>query len=180
MKTIVLVTAIAATAGCASLKRTGPAESLRAERRYEMDTDARPDRVPQKEAEQVAAQSFPWATTECRGDGEDDRTGAWIESSVHGSFTGAGVRETMYSAQLSRCNDLPSAPKQHFILVYLGGVEVWRAAAPEAVKAVDVDGDGKDEWLEVYNQCRGECTTEAWIQGFDGGKAVTLAHEGMK
>ncbi len=143
------------------------------------DLEARPDLVPVREARQVVAMSFPSATTDCTGSGADAREEAWIESSIYGSFTGPGAAETMYSAQLSRCNDLPSSPKRHFLLIYLGGREVWRTPAPEAVRAVDVDGDHQDEWIEVFSQCNGECVTEAWVQGYVHGTAVTLAHAGM-
>lgn len=140
------------------------------------DLTRKMEKVPEKEARQVAAVSFSGTTTECTGGDTDTRTEAWIRSSIRGSFTAPGLSETMYSAQLSRCNDVPSAPKQNLLIVYLGGREVWRTIAPEAVRAVDVDGDGQDEWLELANQCNDGCSTEAWVQGYRRGTPVTVVH----
>lgn len=178
MKTTILTLAMAALIGCAGGQPVlETASSAPAATITEEDILSQPSPVPEKEAEQVVSSSFPGATTECAGDGEDIREGAWARSSIRGSFTRPGVAETIYSVQLSRCNDLQSAPKKHVLLIYMGGKEVWRTEAPEAVRAKDVDGDGRDEWVEVYKD---ENVVEAWVQGWRDGKAVTIAHDGMR
>lgn len=129
-----------------------------------------------KEAAEVARESFLGSTTECSADPEDDRRGVQVQRAIQGSFTSKGAKETMYSVRISRCNDLPSAPAEHYLVVYREGAEVWRTVAPEAVRAVDVDGDGQDEWLELSRWCAGTCRTEAWVAGIRRGEAKTLHH----
>jgi hypothetical protein len=181
MKTTILLLALVGLTGCAASPAVAvsPLPPPSSAVLTPEDVRAKPDAVPEGESRQVARSSFPGATVDCTDSDEDSRDEVWISSSVRGSFTAPNLVETMYSAQLSKCNDLPSSPKSRFLLVYLGGREVWRTSAPEAVRATDVDGDGQDEWVEVYSQCRGECTTEAWLQGYVRGEAVTLAHSGM-
>lgn len=182
MKTTILLLAFVGLPGCAARQSSvlspppspSPGFVITPE-----DVGARPDSVPEREARRVLSSSFPGFTAECGGSGLGAREGAWVVSSVRGSFTAPGLAETVYSVQLSRCDGLPTSPKRHFLLVYLGGREVWRTPAPEAVRATDVNGDGQDEWVEVYSQCRGECTTEAWVQGYVRGTVFTVAHLGM-
>lgn len=132
--------------------------------------------VPAAEARHVVAVSFPEAAKGCAG----GRTEAWVKSSIRGSFTGPGLDQTMYSVQLTDCDSLPSDPHRNFLVVVQAGREVWRTLAPEAVRAVEVDGDGQDEWLELSRpnggQCGGACVTEAWVERYRHGESAAVAH----
>lgn len=131
-------------------------------------------KVPNAEVRRVTTASFPDAAPDCA----PGKTHVWVKSSIRGSFTGPNLDQTMYSVQLEGCDDLPSAPKERMLLVYQNGRETWRTTGAEAVRAVDVDGDGQDEWLEratqYGGQCVAGCNTDVWVVRHSRGNAVTI------
>jgi len=80
----------------------------------------------------------------------------------------------MYFVRTYGCDDL----KTHgdVVVVYQGGREIWRTAGREPILAVDLDGDGKDEWVEEDGRCDPGCAAERWTMGYASGRAVELAH----
>lgn len=84
-------------------------------------------------------------------------TRKYVTFRIDGSFTGAGRKQSMYSIG-------SDGEVQRTLVVYEAGSEVWRAEGEATAKrAVDVDGDGQDEWVETASSCRGDCTADAWI-----------------
>ncbi len=170
---LLLILAVAMS-GCAEHQRQalyvpdgppGPPPALMAE-----TGGAMPEEVPDGEAARVAAESFPGLGSEC----SDGATRAWVKSSVRGSFTRPRSHQVMYFVRTYGCDDLRTRGDE--IVVYQGGREVWRTAGSEPVLAVDLDGDGKDEWVEESGRCDPECGAERWARGYEGGRAVELAH----
>lgn len=126
--------------------------------------------IPDAQAARVIAVSFPESLTAC-----PDGPTAWVKSSIHGSFTGPGLDQTMYYVVVSKCGGLPSEHTDYTV-VFQGGREVYRDTGAEPVRAMDVDGDGQDEWLELYGRCDDVCATEAWVYGYRGGKTKQRVH----
>jgi hypothetical protein len=174
MKTTILAVIMTALTGCAA-RQTDAIAALPAPG-YVLareDVEAKPDAVPEREAVQVVRASFPGERAEC-GPGV---TKAWVKSSIRGSFTAPGSDQVMYFVRSYECDGLPSQHRDELV-VYQGGREVWRTAGNEPVRAIDEDGDGQDEWVEVVGKCDPECGAEAWARGYENGAAVELAHLG--
>lgn len=110
-----------------------------------------------KEAKEILSRSF-------HGDGCRS-----VASKIEGSFTGRGRKQTMFSVK-NGCGMASGTS-----VVYEGGREVWRSENEAvAVRAVDVDGDGQDEWVEVESSCKYDCSSEAWLVGVQYGMSQTL------
>lgn len=98
---------------------------------------------------------------------------SYVTAAVRGSFTEAGRAQVMYSVRSDGCGGRGAGT----VVVYEEGREVRRyEGAATARRAVDLDGDGKDEWVETSSSCKEECRTEAWIMRTDGEKAVEVVH----
>lgn len=173
MKTTILAVVLAALTGCAARQTTAvlPPRPAPAYEITREDVGAKPDVVPEHEAEQVARASFPKERAKC----SDGATRAWVKSSISGSFTAPGARQVMYFVRSYECDGLPSQHRDELV-VYQGGREVWRTTGNEPVRAMDVDGDGQDEWVEVQGKCDPECGAEARARGYENGETVELAH----
>ena len=125
--------------------------------------------ISDAEAASVVAVSFP-ETLGC-----PDGPTARVKSSVRGSFTGPGLHQSMYYVVVSKCGGLPSEHTDYTV-VFQSGREVYRDTGAEPVRAMDVDGDGQDEWLELHGRCDDMCATEAWVYGHSGGKSKLFVH----
>jgi len=87
-------------------------------------------------------------------------------SEIGGSFTRAGADQTMTSVTAGPCSGPGS---RNELVVHEAGREVWRGDGAPAVRAVDVDGDGQDEFVKVWKDCRGDqCRAEAWLSRTSG------------
>lgn len=155
MKTALILAAALATAcsAAASRPRTGPAAQERTTQVL-TEEDLRRQWEPGEEEKVMARAAAP--EDEC----------AEATSLVRGSFTRPGARQAILSVRAGPC-DGPGS--RNVLVVYEGGREVWRADGAPAVRAMDVDGDGQDEWLKLWRDCRAqECRAEAWLSGADG------------
>ncbi len=87
-------------------------------------------------------------------------------SLIRGSFTRPGAKQVMLSIKAGPCDGPWS---KHILVVLEGGREVWRADGATAVRAMDVDGDGQDEWLKLWRDYRSEdYRAEAWLSRTSG------------
>ncbi len=117
----------------------------------------------------------PAESQEVLGKSFSGDAGKYVTSRIDGSFTGAGRRQSMYSVG-------SEGDVQRTLVVYEADSEVWRAEGEATAKrAVDVDGDGQDEWVETASSCRGDCTTEAWVMGAEkaGTKVLSSVPEAL-
>jgi hypothetical protein len=81
-------------------------------------------------------------------------------SLIRGSFTRPRADQEMLSVREGTCGEHP----RNLLVILEEGREVWRGDGAPAVRAMDIDGDGQDEWLKLWKDCRGEeCRTEAWL-----------------
>ncbi len=87
-----------------------------------------------------------------------------VVKSIEGSFTGPGRAQKLISAVIIRC-DRPGSRPERILVLTEGGKELARMQGGTATRALDVDGDGKDEWVEAVRDCRtpGGCSTSASI-----------------
>lgn len=134
------------------------------------ETPARPPRADDpvtatvfslKDAEPVKPKGVPELAGECESS---------VTASIEGSFTAAKKDQVMYSVDLFPC-DGSVRGGESLLVVYEGDSEVARMEGGKAVRAVDVDGDGRHEWTETALSCvpaTGVCTTSFRTRDIDG------------
>lgn len=134
------------------------------------ETPARPPRADDpvtatvfslRDAEPDEPKEFPELAGEC---------GSSVTASIEGSFTEAEKDQVMYSVDLFPCDGSVRGGKS-LLVVYEGDSEVARMEGGRAVRAIDVDGDGQDEWTETALSCvpeTGVCTTSFRTRNAEG------------
>jgi hypothetical protein len=101
-----------------------------------------------------------------------------IVSVLHGSFTAPKLKETLYIVSVGECS-APDELGSYRVVVTRDHDDRIAFVAPyagtAAVRAINVDGDGVDEWVAISSSCvGGVCTETAAILRAAGLKLTTV------
>jgi hypothetical protein len=118
------------------------------------------------------------ASSEQHGDSGPGDIVPSIVSVLHGSFTAPKLKETLYIIAVGECG-LPDELESFRIVIARDRDEKVAFVAPysgtSAVNAVNVDGDGIDEWVSISSSCLGGvCSETAAVLRASGMKLTTV------